>query len=244
MLNHNIRIAIAADFLDAFSKLPKQTQAKTNSFISKFRQNPTSSGINYESIHNATDKNLKSVRVDGSYRAIVLKPETGNTYLLLWVDNHDEAYQWAQRRVCKINPESGALQIIDVEEVASIEREIAADPKASRQKRFADIRDRHLLRLGVPEELLAAVRSVVTDDDVDKLISKLPEEAADAILILAAGYSLDDVLKLQDKQSDLQINTEDFDTALETDDSKRRFYIVEDDAELEEMLAAPLEKWR
>jgi mRNA-degrading endonuclease RelE of RelBE toxin-antitoxin system len=244
MLNHNIRIAIAADFLDAFSKLPRQTQAKTNSFISKFKQNPTSSGINYESIHNATDKNLKSVRVDGSYRAIVLKPETGNTYLLLWVDNHDEAYQWAQRRVCKINPESGALQIIDVEEVAAIEREIAADSKASRQKRFADIRDRHLLRLGVPEELLPAVRAVVTDDDVDKLISKLPEEATDAILLLAAGYSLDDVLKLQDKQSDRQINTEDFDTALETNDSKRRFYIVEDDAELEEMLAAPLEKWR
>jgi superfamily I DNA/RNA helicase/mRNA-degrading endonuclease RelE of RelBE toxin-antitoxin system len=244
MLNHNIRIAIAADFLDAFSKLPRQTQAKTNSFISKFKQNPTSSGINYESIHNATDKNLKSVRVDGSYRAIVLKPETGNTYLLLWVDNHDEAYQWAQKRVCKINPESGALQIIDVEEVAAIEREIAADFKASRQKRFADIRDRHLLRLGVPEELLPAVQAVVTDDDVDKLISKLPEEASDAILLLAAGYSLDDVLKLQDKQSDRQINIEDFDTALETDDSKRRFYIVEDDAELEEMLAAPLEKWR
>jgi superfamily I DNA/RNA helicase len=244
MLNHNIRIAIAADFLDAFSKLPRQTQAKTNSFISKFKQNPTSSGINYESIHNATDKNLKSVRVDGSYRAIVLKPETGNTYLLLWVDNHDEAYQWAQRRVCKINPESGALQIIDVEEVAAIEREIAASGRISAKKRFEDIHNRYFLRLGVPEELLVAVQNVVTDKDVDQLIDKLPEEAADAILLLAAGYSLDDVLDLQDKKSDRQINTEDFDAALETDDSKRRFYIVEDDAELEEMLAAPLEKWR
>lgn len=237
-------MAIATDFLDAFSKLTKQTQAKTNAFISKFKQNPTSSGINYESIQNAADKNLKSVRIDVSYRAIVLKPETGNTYLLLWVDNHDRAYQWAQRRVCKINPESGALQIIDVEEVAAIEREIEAKAKTSAKKRFADIHDRHLLRLGVPEELLAAVRSVITDDDVDKLISKLPEEAADAILLLAAGYSLDDVLNLQDKKSDRQINTEDFDAALETNDSKRRFYIVEDDAELEEMLAAPLEKWR
>ena len=244
MLNQNIRMAIAADFLDAFSKLPKQTQAKTNAFISKFRQNPTSPGINYESIHNAADKNLKSVRVDGSYRAIVLKPETGNTYLLLWVDNHDAAYQWAQRRVCKINPESGALQIIDVEEVAKIEKAIEENYQTSAKKRFADIHNRHLLRLGVPEELLPAVQKVVTDDDVDRIIDKLPEEAADAILLLAAGYSLDEVLQLQDKKSDRNINTEDFDAALETNDSKRRFYIVEDDAELEEMLAAPLEKWR
>ncbi len=244
MLNHNIKMAIAADFLDAFSKLPKQTQAKTNAFISKFRQNPTSSGINYESIHNAADKNLKSVRVDGSYRAIILKPETGNVYLLLWVDNHDEAYQWAQRKVCKINPESGALQIIDVEEVAAVKREIETNYRASAKPRFADIHNRHLLRLGVPEELLPAVQKIVTDKDVDRIIDKLPEEAADAILLLAAGYSIDDVLDLQDKKSDRAINTEDFDAALETDDSKRRFYIVEDDAELEEMLAAPLEKWR
>ena len=192
-------MVIAADFLDAFSKLPKQTQAKTNAFISKFRHNPTSPGINYESIHNAADKNLKSVRVDGSYRAIVLKPETGNTYLLLWVDNHDEAYQWAQRRVCKINPESGALQIIDVKEVAAVEREIETNYRVSAKPRFADIHNRYLLRLGVREELLLAVKRVITDDDVARIIDKLPEEAADAILLLAAGYSLDDVLDLQDK---------------------------------------------
>ena len=244
MLNHNIRMAIAADFFDAFSKLPRQTQAKTHNFINKFKQNPASPGINYELIHNTKDKNLRSLRVDGSYRAIVLKPETGNTYLLLWVDNHNEAYQWAQRRVCKINPESGALQIIDVEEVAEIEREIETNNRTSGKSRFADFHNRHLLRLGVPEELLSAVQKVVTDDDVDRIIDKLPEEAADAILLLAAGYSIDDVLDLQDKKSDRQVNTEDFDAALETDDSKRRFYVVENDAELEEMLAAPLEKWR
>ena len=244
MLNHNIRMAIGVDFLDAFSKLPRRTQTKTNSFIRQFKQNPTSPGINYESIKNVSDRNLKSVRIDRRYRAIVLKPETGNIYSLLWVDNHDEAYQWAQRRVCKINPESGALQIIDLEEVAAIEREITANHKTYTKKRFENIHNRHLLRLGVPEELLTTVRAVVTDNDVDRIISKLPEEAADAILALAAGYSLNEVLLLQDKKSDRHINTEDFDAALETDDSKRRFCIVEDDAELEEMLATPLEKWR
>ena len=225
-----MRKAIAADFLDAFSKLPKQTQTKTHNFINKFKQNPASPGINYELIRNTKDKNLRSVRVDGSYRAIILKPETGNIYLLLWVDNHDEAYQWAQRKVCKINPESGALQIIDVEEVAAVKREIETSDRASAKPRFADIHNRHLLRLGVPEELLPPVQKVVTDADVDRIIDKLPEEAADAILLLAAGYSIDDVLDLQDKKSDRQVNTEDFDAALEINDSKRRFYVVEDDA--------------
>lgn len=255
MLAHQVKMAIATDFLDAFSKLPKQVQTKTSSFINKFKQNPTSSSINYEPIHNTKDKNLKSVRVDNSYRAIVLKPEKGNTYLLLWVDNHDAAYRWAERRICKINPESGALQIIDVEEAEQVETEINTgkqknDPRSSQNSseaskgRFDNIHNRHLLRLGVPEELLGATRAVVTDKDVDLLISKLPEEAADALLLLASGYALDRVLDLVNKKGDRDVDTEDFDTALTTEDSKSRFYVVENDTELEEMLAAPLEKWR
>ncbi len=62
------------------------------------------------------------------------------------MDNHDEAYQWAQRRVCKINPESGALQIIDVEEVAAIERIIVDEAQDMETEAFS------LLRAMIREE--------------------------------------------------------------------------------------------
>jgi mRNA-degrading endonuclease RelE of RelBE toxin-antitoxin system len=78
-----IRLAISADFFDAFSKLSKQAQGKTTKFINSFKKNPTSTGLNYENIQNAKDANLKSVRLDDAYRVIVRKPQTGNTYLVL-----------------------------------------------------------------------------------------------------------------------------------------------------------------
>ena len=242
-----VRLVMSIDFLDAFSQLPKQIQSKTSAFIQKFKQNPTASGLNYEVIRNAADPNLKSVRVDQAYRAIIRKPDKGNAYLLLWVDKHDDAYTWAQKKICKINPESGALQIIDVEAAAALESElISQQPKTKAKGRFDEIRDRHLLRLGIPEEMIGAARAVVTDDDVDKFIDRLPEEAVDAVLMLASGYSLTDALLRYEKGDDQhrEVDTTDLDQALERADSKRRFHIITDDDELLEMLAAPLEKWR
>jgi len=244
MLDHAIRLVMSIDFLDAFSQLPKQIQAKTSAFIQKFKQTPTSSGLNYESIQQAADPNLKSLRIDQAYRAIVRKPDSGNAYLLLWVDKHDDAYAWAQRKICKVNPESGALQIIDVEAASALENELSSHRQPQTKGRFDQIRDRHLLRLGVPEEMLGAVRATVTDDDVDKLLPRLPEEAADSLLMLASGYALEDVLNLQAPSKVVAIDTTDIERALEQVDSQRRFHVITDDDELLEMLAAPLDKWR
>jgi hypothetical protein len=44
----------------------------------------------------------------------VLKPAVGNTYVLLWVAHHDDAYARAQnRRVC-INKVTGAVEVLRV----------------------------------------------------------------------------------------------------------------------------------
>jgi len=235
---------MSVDFLDAFSQLPKHIQSKTSAFIQKFKQTPARSGLNYESIQNAADPNFRSLRVDQNYRAIVRKPDSGDAYLLLWVDKHDEAYAWAQRRICKVNTESGALQIVDLEAASALATELGAHKSAQVKGRFDDVRDRHLARLGVPEEMFGAVRAVVTDEDVDKLLPGLPEEAADSLLMLASGYSVEDILNLQDPREERTIDPKDIDRALETADSQRRFHVVTDDDELLEMLAAPLEKWR
>jgi hypothetical protein len=93
---------------------PRPQQAKVSRFVEKFRENPAGVGINYERIAQARDKNLRSVRIDDAYRGIVLRPEKGNVYVLLWVDHHDEAYRWAANKVCTVHPESGSLQLIDV----------------------------------------------------------------------------------------------------------------------------------
>ena len=92
-----VQIAMSADFLSAFAKLPRPTQRNVRAFITKFNANPTSSGLNYERIHGGRDTGMRSLRIDGDYRAIVLQPERGNVHVLLWADKHDEAYTRAGR---------------------------------------------------------------------------------------------------------------------------------------------------
>ncbi len=96
-------VAISQDFFDAFAKLQRPVQGKVTEFINKFRNNPTSPGINYEKIHDAVDSKMHSVRIDQTYRGIVVRQEETGVFLLLWVDHHDEAYAWARRKKCEIS---------------------------------------------------------------------------------------------------------------------------------------------
>jgi hypothetical protein len=43
-------VAISSDFLAAFVAVPRQEQGKVVDFVTKFRNNPASPGINYEKI--------------------------------------------------------------------------------------------------------------------------------------------------------------------------------------------------
>tara|TARA_R110001599_G_C12253490_1_gene659820 strand:+ start:112 stop:2241 length:2130 start_codon:yes stop_codon:yes gene_type:complete len=239
-----LTVALSDGFLSAYSAIPRGKQKKVLDFVTKFRQNPLSPGINYERINDASDANFRSVRIDQDYRGIVLSPEKGNAYVLLWVDKHDDAYDWARRHKCPIHPETGTLQLLQAVEqtmhVSPTPEEV--EPEAEAPLLFAQ-RDRELLRLGVPEEHLPVVRAVRDETGVEQLEGLLPKEAFEALYLLAAGSSLDEVMR-EYAVPDRPVDTKDFSAALQRDHSQRQFSVIEDDAELLEMMNAPLEKWR
>ncbi len=240
-----IKVAISADFLSAFSKIERQRQGKVLDFVNKFRSDPTRTGINYERIKVAKDPNLRSVRIDEAYRGIVLKPDAGDVYVLLWVDHHDKAYKWAENKSCSVHPEIGSLQVYDVKQIEQpgYGQQIpsAIEPGAL----FSNLRNRDLLKLGLPEELFSLVRAMKTEGDLDAAQEQLPQEAYEALAMIAVGISLEEVLRdLERPEHKPPIDTNDFAQAIENDDSKRRFFVVEDELELAAILNAPLEKWR
>ena len=101
-MTNQVKVAISSDFLTAFARLPRNIQGKVTVFLNKFRIDPLSPGINYEKLTKGIDKKIYSVRIDDTYRGIVARePETG-VFLLLWVDHHDEAYDWAARKRCTV----------------------------------------------------------------------------------------------------------------------------------------------
>ena len=115
MSEPRLTVALSNDFFKAYGRLPEKARSKVATFISKFRANPRSSGLNYERIEGGKDPFIRSLRVDQDIRCIVRAPDGGDTYVLLWIDKHDDAYQWARRRTCHVNRVSGALQVVDVE---------------------------------------------------------------------------------------------------------------------------------
>ena len=240
-LKNTMRVAIFEQFMDALVRIPRAQQKKVNKFLRKFREDPTNPSINYESISTFRDPNLRTVRIDQAYRAIVLKPDVGNVYMLLWVDKHDDAMRWAANRKVAVHPETGCLQVFSGE---TTEAAPANEAPAETPPLFEKVRDRELSRLGVPADQLPLVRGIGTLEQLNGAQDKLPPEAFEALYWLAEGEALEDVESAMAIGVPDTVDTDDFEAALERDASKRSFVVVDDDATLEAMLDAPLEKWR
>ena len=243
-----IKVAISEGFLPALVRLPKAQQIKATKFITNFQKNPMSSGINYEKIHDASHPDMRSVRIDQAYRGIVLKPASGNVYLLLWIDHHDEAYAWARKNHCSINAETGAIQVYEVDEritESPAEGEAAVEAEVAKtHESIAALRDRELMRLGIPEELLPLARSIATENDLDALESRFPAEASEALYMLLSGYAYETIINEREAVEDQAINTSDFAAALDRLVTKSKFFVADDELELQAVLNAPLDKWR
>ena len=251
------QVAISDEFLKSFSKLPKTVQRRARKTIEKFRRDPTTASLNYEPIYDMVDSKVRTIRVTDAYRAVVIKPPKDDVYLLVWVDNHDEAMAWARKKRFEVNPRSGALQVFEVRDGGVVQPapEVVPPPTLPAPtvggpipegRLLSGLTDDELLTCGVPEALIAAVRALRTEDDLLDLMPYLPDEAADALCMLADGYTVLAALEelTRPVEPTKPVDTDDFTAALEHPDSQQRFFLVEDDEELAQMLAAPLAQWR
>ena len=229
--------AISSDFLNAFAALPRQIQGKDTEFINKFRNNPRSPGINYEKINNGCDNKICSVRIDDTYRGIVVRQEETGVYLLLWVDHHDDAYAWAQRKKCIINPATGNVQVFDI---TTEMPETSDDSK----KLYENISDNDLVALGIPDEQIPLVRTIVSEEMLHSLKNSFPEDAYEVLEWLANGFTVEEVSQLFKTDEDYAENDSNLATALDNARSQKSFVIIEGEDELRRIMAEPLEKWR
>ena len=237
-MTDNVKVAISSDFLTAFARLPRQVQGKVTEFVNKFRNNPMSPGINYEKLNSGIDKKIFSVRIDDTYRGIVVRQQEVGVYLLLWVDHHDEAYQWAARKKCEVNPKTGAIQVFDVKTMVE---KVSAPDKVTL---FALAKDDELLKLGVPEIQLDFVRSFISKEDFYKAEQSMPHDAYEHLSWLAEGFPMEEVLELVLEEQNASSDNEDLAAALDVPTTLKSFVVVDGEDELRRIMAEPLEKWR
>lgn len=233
-----VKVAISSDFLTAFARLPRQVQGKVTEFVNKFRNNPLSPGINYEKLNAGMDKKIYSVRIDDTYRGIVVRQQETGVYLLLWVDHHDEAYSWAARKRCQVNPETGAIQVFDVQTVV----EKASLPQSV--SLFGAAKEEELLKLGVPEVQLDYIRSFTSKEEFYQAQAAIPQDVYEYLAWLAEGVPMEEVLELAAEEQGSGGTGEDLSAALDVPSTLKSFVVVEGEDELRRIMAEPLEKWR
>lgn len=238
-MNNKPTVAISADFLTSYAALPRQKQGKVTEFFNKFRNNPMHPGINFEKIEAGIDKNICSVRIDDAYRAIVVRQPESGVFILLWVDHHDEAYDWAKRKKCSVNKTTGSVQIFDVQEVV-VEKNVTEESGL-----FDSVANDVFVRIGLPEEQIPMVKSIKNLEELHTKKNCIPEDAYEGLEWIGNGFDVDEVLsELYPEQDNIDINTDDLASALQTDASRKNFVIVEGEEELEAIMQEPLEKWR
>jgi len=241
------KVALSQDFLLNLANLPSATHSKVLKWAIRFQSDPTSSGINYEKIQKARDPNLRSVRIDQDWRGIVFKPVHDDVYVLLHVAHHDDAYRWAENRKLAINPVTGAMQLVilqDVVESPEQPKAAVAPTPARTAGLFDPWSDRELLSLGVPEDWLTRIRSITAENELDGIQASLPVEAYEGLFLVAAGDSVDQVLRARETRVDRPIDVTDFSGSLDTPESQARFVVVDGEDELTAIMNAPLAQWR
>lgn len=185
--------AIADTFTDSLGRLTGDEQKAVKTTAFDLQINPANPGMSFHKLDRAKDKNFWSVRVNADIRLIVHR--STESLLLCYVDHHDKAYSWAERRKLETHPKTGAAQLVEVRETVKeivvpvyVQKEQAAQPKAKTPPApiFSGISEDELLEYGVPPEWLGDVKKA-TDADIYTLVDHLPAEAAEALLELATG---------------------------------------------------------
>lgn len=227
---------IADTFTDSLARLTGDEQKAVKTTAFDLQMNPASPGMQFHKLTKAKDKDFWSVRVNDGIRLIVHR--SAGSLLLCYVDHHDEAYAWAERRKIERHPKTGAAQLVEIREtVREIEVPRYVDAPSSPQEvapkplLFVGVADDELLGYGVPTDWLADVRAA-TEDTILDLTEHLPHEASEALLELATG-------NMPKAAASIGIT----ESAFAHPDAQRRFRVMTNVEELQRALEFPWERW-
>jgi hypothetical protein len=148
--------------------------------VDRFIDDPDHPGLNLHPVEGDTSGRLHTVRASRELRVLLVKQ--GNLYWLLEAGHHDAVYQRAERQRFVVSEPAGIVGLLD-RDVERRPPEAADDtdatdmtraavpspaPRAVTQGRgiFDHWADADLRKVGLPDEIVAALRGCVTEDDL------------------------------------------------------------------------------
>ncbi|SDE45667.1 UvrD-helicase domain-containing protein [Streptomyces griseoaurantiacus] len=194
------RLALSDDFVADLISLQRPVQKEVNDAIQMFRsmtvpQLHASKGMHLEKLERAHDRRIRTIRITKFYRGVLLAPDDGSDlFTLLRVAPHDEAINWACKRVYSVNGATGGLEVRNVEALEQMETYFESKADTTPARLFEKHSDTVLRDLGVDDQVLRLARVCVTADDLAVMAPPMmPADQYEVLEYLAAGYSPQDV---------------------------------------------------
>ncbi|MFF4084499.1 UvrD-helicase domain-containing protein [Streptomyces sp. NPDC001777] len=246
------RLAFAQSFWDGYDMLEKPVRAGVRKAMGKFHaltvaELNADKGLHLESVNNARDPRMRTIRITDFWRGVVLAPDDGSdVFLLVNVLPHDDAYTWAAKRLYSANTATRALEVRDavaLDELTPLyETAAAGAPKLL----FAQVSDGALRELGLDDQVLRAARSLVDKAQLEAFSTLLPEDQLEVLQYLAEGFGPEevyrDVVAVRRPADAPAEPVEDLATVIAN--TSARIRMVTGPQELEEVLQKPFEAWR
>lgn len=242
------KLMLHRQILRDFHKLPSKVQKRISEWIELFQKDPHDPAIGLHSVaEGMVDHKVRGADLPGAYRAIIIAPDKGDTYLLVHVDAHDKAYDWARNKRFEVHEMTGLFQVFDAQEVqAAVEDR--HDLAVFEGYPLGKLSDDDLFKAGVPKPLIAAVKAIHSDDALAALSDYLPPDCRDVLFGIAAGLTLDQALEEMlgltpaTAAAAAPENPGDF-TRLEKS-TNFDLVLFKDEEELKNIFKASLEEWR
>jgi hypothetical protein len=157
-------VEIHRNFLDAYSRLSPQEQARVRTTLDQLLGSGTAKGLRFHKVG-------EFVSLSASMDLRVISWQHEGKHTLVHVDHHDAAYRWATNHSPLAGAHSALLGVVDAPLAAVAEAQIATRPE---------------FRL-LPHAVAAVLESTSDDDQMLEFLTHLPPEVQEQALAALAG---------------------------------------------------------
>ncbi len=246
------QLAFAQSFWDGYESLEKPVRAGVRKAMAKFQAMSAAElnadkGLHLESVENARDKRMRTIRVTDFWRGVVLAPDDGSdVFLLVNVLPHDDAYAWAAKRLYSANSATRALEVRNAVALDELTPVYETAARSASRLLFEHVSDGTLRELGIDDQVLRAARSLTSKAQLEAFSTLLPEDQLEVLQYLAEGFSPEevyrDVVAVRRPADAPAEPVEDLATVIAN--TPARIRLVTGPQELEEALDKPFAAWR
>ncbi|MFD4343799.1 UvrD-helicase domain-containing protein [Streptomyces coelicoflavus] len=246
------QLAFANSFWESYDALEKPVRNGVRKAMQKFQQLTVpelqqDKGLHLESVEKAADRRMRTIRINDFWRGVVLAPDDGSdVFLLVNVVRHDDAYTWAAKRLYTTNSATRALEVRNVRAIEQLTPQLEKAAATAASLLFAAYSDTVLRELGVDDQVLRAVRTVIDKAQLEAFGTLLPEDQFEVLQYLAEGFPPEEVYRdVVAVRRPVHAGPDPDETlAAAIANTASRITLVSGPEELAEILEKPFAAWR